>query len=462
MLKSLTNNQTIMLKNLRKIIAAIFFIGLLLLFIIQFKSSEEWLGWMAKIQFVPALMSLNFIIIAAIAIVTLLFGRIYCSMVCPLGIFQDILSSVFKKKKRFHYTKGYPVVRYAFLIAFLAFVALGLASLIAIIDPYSIFGRWTAVGTASGLAFNLVAIVTFIIICVFGIFFGRSYCNNICPVGTILGLLSKYSLFRFNINTDKCNGCKVCAMKCKGKCINPEEHKVDMDRCVGCFNCIGNCKQGAISYSLRGMKMAEPTDNSRRTFVGIVGLLTSSLLFAKAKNVSEAVASLDGKTTPKRRTPLKPAGAQSLNIFSKHCTGCQLCVNHCPQHVLKPSADLTSFMQVEMSYEDGYCDIDCNKCSQVCPTGAISPITLEEKNATQIGHAVAYPDYCINNASTGSCGKCEEVCPAGAITLIEKDGKMVPSIDEEFCIGCGACEFNCKASPVKAIIVEGHEVHKEV
>lgn len=451
-----------LLKNIRKIIAVIFFFGLLLLFMNRFGISD-YFQWMAEVQLVPALMSLNFIVIAVLFVLTLLFGRVYCSMICPLGIFQDLISRlIYKKGRKFHYSKGYPIVRYAFLIAFLAFFAFGLASLIALIDPYSIFGRWTAVGTKMGAMFNIVAAVTFIIICIFAIFFGRIYCNNICPVGTILGLISKYSLFRFNIDTDKCTNCRVCAVRCKGSCINAEEHKVDMERCVGCFNCVDNCKQGAISYSLRGMKRAATPDGSRRTFVGTIGLLASSYLFAKATNVAEAVEAASGKTTPKRHTPVKPAGAVSISNFNQHCTACQLCVNNCPQNVLKPSTELSTFMQVEMDYTNGYCDIDCNKCSQVCPTDAISPITLEEKNALQIGHAVVYPDYCINNATTGRCGKCETICPAGAITLVEKDGKMIPSVEEEFCIGCGACEFNCQASPVKAIIVEGHEVHKEV
>lgn len=204
-------------------------------------------------------------------------------------------------------------------------------------------------------------------------------------------------------------------------------------------------------------------DKSRRTFLGIIGAAAASITLARAnKKIDEVAGSVGGKSAPKRSTPLKPAGAQSIMNFNRHCTGCQLCVTHCPQHVLTPSAKLENFMQVEMNFNHGYCDIDCNKCSQVCPTGAILPITLEEKNALQIGHAVAYSEFCINNTETGHCGKCEEVCPAGAITLVDKNGKMIPAIDEEYCIGCGKCEYSCKATPIKAIIIEGHEVHKEV
>lgn len=204
-------------------------------------------------------------------------------------------------------------------------------------------------------------------------------------------------------------------------------------------------------------------DKSRRAFLGILGAAATGVTLAQAsKKVGEVVEAVSGKSSPKRSTPLKPAGAQSLENFSRHCTGCQLCVTHCPQKVLTPSTKLEDFMQVEMNFNRGYCDIDCNKCSQVCPTSAILPVTLEEKNALQIGHAVAYSEYCVNNTGTGHCGKCEEVCPAGAIALVEKDGKMIPAIDEEYCIGCGKCEYICQASPVKAIIIEGHEVHKEV
>lgn len=240
-----------MMKNIRKTIALVFFLGLLLLFLGLLPEDGKWLGWMAKIQFVPALMALNFVVVAVILIVTLIFGRLYCSIICPLGIFQDIACRLIHKHKKFHYSKGYPLVRYAFLIAFLAFFAFGGASLVALIDPYSMFGRWTAIGTSAGWVFNLVVVFTFVIILLFGIFCGRAYCNNICPVGTILGLFSKFSLFRFRIDKTKCNGCKACALKCKGMCINADEGKVDMERCVNCFNCIGNCKQGAIKYTMR-------------------------------------------------------------------------------------------------------------------------------------------------------------------------------------------------------------------
>ena len=239
-----------MLKNIRKIIALVFFFGLLLLFTGLLTSDSKWLGWIAKIQFAPALMALNFAVITVILLVTLIFGRLYCSIICPIGIFQDIVGRLVHKHKKYHYSKGYPLIRYAFLIAFLAFFGMGAASLAALIDPYSIFGRWTAVGTTNGLVFNLVAIFTFVIILLFGILCGRAYCNNICPVGIILGLFSKFSLFRFRIDKSKCNGCKVCSLRCKGMCINSDTQKVDMERCVNCFNCIYNCKQGAIKYQM--------------------------------------------------------------------------------------------------------------------------------------------------------------------------------------------------------------------
>lgn len=198
-------------------------------------------------------------------------------------------------------------------------------------------------------------------------------------------------------------------------------------------------------------------DKSRRAF--ITGLATLGAGYAIAQTtekVKDAVLAVEGKTAPKSTSTVLPAGALSFQNFTSKCTACQLCTTVCPTGVLRPSSDLKTFMQVKLDFAYGYCDIDCNKCSQVCSTGALKPVSLEQKNATQVGHAIVLPEFC-----TG-CGKCESVCPAGTISIVEKNGKKLAAIDTEFCIGCGACVFHCKSTPVKAIIIEGHEVHKEV
>ena len=166
------------------------------------------------------------------------------------------------------------------------------------------------------------------------------------------------------------------------------------------------------------------------------------------------------------------------------CTGCQLCVSECPNGVLRPSTDLMHLMQPEMSYERGYCRPECNRCSQVCPTGAILPVTIEQRTAIQVGHAVWNRETCVPVKDGRPCGLCSRKCPAGAIQMVplqsgvhqdgwrwvDADGKeiprekllMIPVVNEEKCIGCGACENLCPSRPYSAIYVEGHEVHREI
>ena len=170
---------------------------------------------------------------------------------------------------------------------------------------------------------------------------------------------------------------------------------------------------------------------------------------------------------PERQTPLVPAGSLSLKNFTNHCIACQLCVTSCPNHVLRPSTALATLMQPEMSYERGYCRPECTTCSEVCPAGAIRPIGIEEKSSIQIGHAVVNLDACVVNKDSVSCGNFARHCPAGAISMVKKNPEdenslRIPTVNEERCIGCGACENLCPARPLAAIHVEGHQVHREL
>lgn len=205
---------------------------------------------------------------------------------------------------------------------------------------------------------------------------------------------------------------------------------------------------------------------SRKRFLSL-GALFALAATVKASNVDGGLAAIVPKKAPKRTTPLIPPGAQSLHHFSRHCTACQLCVSLCPNQVLQPSSAPARLSQPEMSFEKGYCRPECTRCSHVCPTGAIRPITRADKSATQLGHAVWRKDLCLVTKDGVRCDNCSRHCPAGAIETIALDASnphslRFPSVDPERCIGCGACENLCPVRPISAIHVEGHEVHRIV
>lgn len=494
-----------MLKKIRIILAAVFFTGVTLLFLDFTGTLHAWLGWMAKIQFLPAVLAANFIITAVLLLLTLLLGRVYCSVICPLGIMQDIISWIHGKTKkknrfRFSYSPAKNWLRYSVLALFIIGLLFGAHSIAVIVAPYSAYGRIAANLFAplyqwgnnlmaymaerldsyafyrvdvwiKSISTFIIAAVTFVVIGILSWKHGRTWCNTVCPVGTFLGLISRFSIFAPVIDTQKCRSCGLCGKQCKASCINMKEHEIDYSRCVACMDCIDTCKDGAISYARRSQikaKKAEGADQGRRAFMVGTGLALITAATAKAqKKVDGGLAPVIDKTVPDRETPLVPAGAISLKNFTDHCTSCQLCVSACPDQVLRPSSSLMNFMQPEMSYERGYCRPECTRCSEVCPAGAILEITKEEKSSIQIGHAVIDLSLCVVNTDEVKCGNCARHCPAGAIKLVRKnpeDAKslMIPTVNEERCIGCGACENLCPARPISAIKIEGHEVHRTI
>lgn len=454
-----------------------------------------WDGWVAKIQFLPALMALNFGVLALLIGCTLLFGRLYCSVICPLGIMQDFFSWLGgkAKKNRFAYAKENKWLRYSFLAVFILAMVIGFAPLTTLFAPYSAYGRivnslfkplydmlnnWLAGLDAAHDRYNFsevqvwirsvttfgIAILTLLILGFLSWRKGRVYCNSICPVGTILSCFSRFSLFRVRFDESKCKKCSLCEKNCKAQAIDFKNGTVDYSRCVVCGDCLAKCKFDALHYTAK-KPVATPhaVDTERRSFlVGAALAGTTAALAQTQMKVDGGLAAIEDKIAPKRQTPITPPGSISAKHMQRHCTACQLCVSSCPNNVLRPSTDLMKLMQPTMSFERGYCRPECTKCSQVCPAGAIQPITREEKTAIHVGHAVWIKDNCVALKGV-SCGNCERHCPTGAIQMVDFEGPTgtvkVPSIDEERCIGCGACENLCPARPFSAIYVEGNEMH---
>ena len=244
------------------LLATVAILAITLLFVDFTGIAARWLSFLPKIQLVPALLALNLGALCLLAVLTLVFGRVYCSVICPLGIYQDIVMRLRiwlspKRKRRagfFRHSPEAKKLRYGFFAMFLVLVALGLAGVIAssfagLLDPYSAYGRmasrfalplWrTAVVPVADMAAEsgvyvldsypaaqplnvamlAVAVLTFVVVTAMAWRGGRDYCNKVCPAGTMLGLLSRFSLLKPAIDTDKCNRCGTCGRKCKASCI---------------------------------------------------------------------------------------------------------------------------------------------------------------------------------------------------------------------------------------------------
>ena len=506
-----------MLRKIRITLATVMLIGITLLFLDFTGTMQHWVSWMPKLQFLEAVLALNVVVIVALVVLTFVFGRIYCSVICPLGIMQDLFGWLGKKQKknRYTYSKEVKWLRYPVLVLFIIALVAGIGTLFQLLAPYSAYGRivtyllqpvWVAGNNVlanmaehyDSYAFyhvskeipnyyliTIIAVWTWAILAALAWNYGRTYCNTICPVGTILSFLSRFSWLKIHFDEGKCRNCSLCTKNCKASCIDYKTHTVDHSRCVVCGDCIESCKFGALKYSsgLNGQRRTNsedkegskksaktndtPVDSSKRSFL-LASVMTAGAALAQQKDkmMDGGLAEIEDKVAPERQTPLSPPGSMSKSNFEQHCTGCQLCVSECPNEVLRPSADLLHLMLPTMSYELGYCRPECNRCSEVCPAGAIKPIALEVKASTQIGHAVWIKKNCVPLTDGVECGNCARHCPTGAIEMVPSDpddeeSPYVPAINEARCIGCGACEYLCPARPFSAIYVEGHEVHKE-
>ena len=501
-----------MLRKIRLTLGIIMLALVTLLFVDVTGVLHHYLSWTARIQFLPALLALNVVVIVVLVLLTLVFGRIYCSVICPLGIFQDLVAWLHgkRKKNRYSYSPAKSWLRYGVLAVFvIAFIA-GVHSLVALLAPYSSYGRmvtnllmpvWQWINNVfaaiaehvdsyafysvdvwiKSLPTFIIALATFIVIVVLAWRGGRTYCNTICPVGTILAQLARFSWFKVYFDADKCKQCSLCSKNCKASCIDYKNHKVDYTRCVACGNCLTKCNFGALHYGHptraavatasndeKTETAAKAADKGRRAFLVGTAIVGADVALAQAgKKLDGGLAVLQDKVPAHRNTPVTPPGSISAANMAQHCTACQLCVAKCPNGVLRPSTDPLKLMQPEMSFERGACRPECVVCSTVCPTGAIRPITVAAKSSTMVGHAVWVKENCVVLHDGVSCGNCARHCPAGAIMMVPSDpdddsSPMVPAVNSAMCIGCGTCEYVCPSRPFSAIYVEGHEVHSQI
>ncbi len=453
------------------------------------------------LQFVPSLVAFvhgaalgaaGWLIVAAL---TVLFGRVYCSTVCPLGTLQDTIGFKAGKRRRYRFRPA-GTLRYAILaVTALLFIG-GSGLLLNLLDPFSASGRILAdlVRPAVIVANNViaaslehfgqyavsrkqwanlvplavgVAATTLVAVGWLAAKRGRLYCNTVCPVGTLLGLVSRISWLGLGIDHDRCTRCRRCERVCKAGCIDLEDMRVDTGRCVACWNCLAACPEGAVHFENRWRRAPlVRTDQGRRDFflhsgvsvLGLAGLVetNATVLQSRPTTVPEAVTG-----------PVSPPGSVSVERFTSICTACHLCVSVCPSRVLSPSTlefGPSGLLQPRLDFGASYCNYECTLCTQVCPTGAILPLAPEEKKRTQLGVARFIKENCIVFTDNTNCGACSEHCPTKAVRMVPYPNLLnrplvIPEVFADYCVGCGACEYACPTKPFKAICVDGNPVH---
>ena len=497
--------RSYLLRRIRIVFSTLIFICFILVFI-DFKSliPTNFTNILLYLQFVPSvvtfydLQSLATAGFVIVLLLTFLSGRTYCSFLCPLGIGQDLFSRIggrFKKKfRRYGFKKPFTILRYTLLVITLIFTLVWGISMITLLDPYSIFGRFMTffakpaviltnnfvarilgkfdIYTLSNIPVHRFTLIVysiptafFILVGVLSFTKGRLYCNMVCPVGTFLGLISKISFLRIKFDETACTRCGRCALDCKSSCIDFLKHDIDITRCVDCFNCIYTCQDKAISYGIvKFKKKVHETDESKRKVIATSILLLLGLPRISFGQDKPAPKPKKDSTVKENRTyPVCPPGGLGIEDFNKRCTACSLCINACPNGVLQPAFrqyGIAGMMQPVMDYHKSFCTYNCTICTEVCPTNALHPLVLEAKKLTQIGKAKYLKDNCIVKTEKTACGACSESCPTKACHMIPYEGNLViPEVTEDICIGCGHCEFACPTVPYKAIFIDGNPIH---
>ena len=494
------------LKKIRVAVSLIFFILTAYLFldfhnIISLRLADKVLFF----QFVPSILKfLQGVLISGVAFtvvffLTFLCGRVYCSTVCPLGTMQDLFGFLRGKKGRCGYKKqvAHNRIRIGILIVTVLLLLAGSGLVLNLLDPFSAFGRiisnlvrplviivnnlaatgleqfgiyalvrkqWAAFSPISvGVSFGLLLLIGYLTVTR-----GRLYCNSICPVGTLLGICAKHSLIHIDLSAQNCTRCKRCEAVCKTGCIDIQNMTVDMTRCVGCYNCLSICSFNAIHLQLRfKMNRDHSADPERRTFLmhsgvsilGLAGLTQPERLIIQSKptTIPEAVT-----------CPTSPPGSGSVARFNSICSACHLCVSVCPSRVLTPAFiayGVDGIMQPRMDFRSAHCNYECTVCTDICPTGALQKLSVENKKLTQIGVSKFIKENCVVYTDNTTCGACSEHCPTKAVKMVPYQNPLnkpllIPELNIDVCIGCGGCEHACPTKPFKAIYVNGNPQHK--
>src|SRR5512143_310822 len=498
------------IQNIRRITQGLFLLLFLFLFIQTESKGNDELGYPVRLflDFDPLILVTTLLSAHAAAkafyfslitiVITLIFGRVFCGWVCPLGTLNNPVGSIRKKRPEDLYVKGYRV-KYYILIAILGSAVFTLQP-VGIMDPLSLLIRSFSVSVyplfnygvrsafdaiyaanPAGIAGISEPVYTALKKTVLsfeqsfydqGVFIGmvfflviglnliekRFWCKYLCPLGALLGILSRFSLLKRSVS-EGCTSCGVCATACQGNAQPETKGQWRDTECLVCRNCDDICPHNAVSFGFKPTGKAAAMDLGRRRVIASVvsGIVSVPLL----------------RTTPLSKTGaqepalLRPPGALEEKEFLKRCVKCGDCMKVCTTNGLQPTlfeAGIEGIWSPVLVPRIGYCEYRCTLCGQVCPTGAIKKLSIEEKAKVKIGLAMIDKGRCLPWTHGRPCIVCEEVCPTSkkAIWLEEarvrdRQGKTMvvkqPHVDLELCIGCGICETKCPVLGRPAIYV---------
>ena len=428
---------------------------------------------------------------------TLVLGRVWCSWICPLGTLLDWTNLRRRYRNALGHLSQWRQVKYLTLLAGLLGALLGTLTLL-VLDPITILFRTLTSGIIPGLNLlvtrgetslyrfdalqgllngfdrfirghllpaaepyfipSLVLVAVFVGILALNAIRPRFWCRYVCPLGGLLGLVSRVSLIRRTVDQEKCNSCRRCARECPVNAIDSEKaYASDPAECTLCLRCVENCPTRAIAVRPQPQP-AEPELEglTRRQVLGSFGIMLAGVALLRLAPLLRG--------TEQRR--LRPPGTTEDDV-TKKCIRCGVCVNICPTRAIHPSgtgADYDGVWTPMLVPRLGYCDYICHRCGQVCPTGAIPNLPLLEKQQTVIGKAEIDQEECIPWSQSVNCIVCQEMCPLAEkaielddVTVTNSEGLETvvrrPRVTIDRCIGCGLCEHQCPVSEEAAIRV---------
>ncbi|MBS0012345.1 MAG: 4Fe-4S binding protein [Desulfobacterales bacterium] len=424
----------------------------------------------------------------------ILFGRIFCGYICPMGTTIDVADKSFAPDRK-HQSPAYaPSKRLKYyMLAFMAGSALLGVTFVYWAAPLSLITRFYALviypviymiadqavtafyPAASRLDWRFLmflemdpprfATAIFVLLFFAAVFAAakispRFWCRYLCPSGAMLALAAKKPVIRRQVSDD-CNHCGKCVRNCPMAAIDPESpEKTRHEECIVCRQCKEICPEKAVAFSASGKKNPQESDSiiPGRRQVLLSGLAGAGTAAVALTGLNVVARDLSEKGTVRPTRMIRPPGALPEPGFLEACVRCGQCMAACPTNTLQPvwfDAGLLGLFSPAVTPRRKYCDPQCTACGNACPTGAIQKIAPAERTWAKIGTAVIYRQQCLAWEYKKSCMVCDEVCPYDALEFEKRPDLPypVPHVIEERCAGCGHCEHACPVYNQAAIVV---------